>query len=192
MPAGRATGEGPGARPMRRVAIFGNAGGGKSTLARKLAALTGLPLFVLDKMQWRAGGAPVPHEDYLRAHAAAIAEDAWIIDGYGTTATAWQRFERADTLIHIDLPLAVHAWWVTKRLAGGLFVAPAGWPKGSLLWRSSLASYRVLGACHRHLTPRYRTLITDSAASKRVHRLRSKWEIAAFVKSIERETVAAR
>ena len=29
---------------MRRVAVFGNAGGGKSTLARRLAALTGLPL----------------------------------------------------------------------------------------------------------------------------------------------------
>jgi adenylate kinase family enzyme len=29
---------------MKRVAIFGNAGGGKSTLARELAAITGLPL----------------------------------------------------------------------------------------------------------------------------------------------------
>lgn len=29
---------------MNRVAVFGNAGGGKSTLARKLSELTGLPL----------------------------------------------------------------------------------------------------------------------------------------------------
>jgi adenylate kinase family enzyme len=40
---------------MRRVAIFGNAGGGKSTLARCLAELTHLPLYVVDMMQFRAG-----------------------------------------------------------------------------------------------------------------------------------------
>ena len=33
---------------MKRVAVFGNAGGGKSTLARKLAELTQLPLYVVD------------------------------------------------------------------------------------------------------------------------------------------------
>jgi adenylate kinase family enzyme len=37
---------------MRRVAIFGNAGGGKSTLARRLAELTKLPLYVVDMMQF--------------------------------------------------------------------------------------------------------------------------------------------
>ena len=35
---------------MKRVAVFGNAGGGKSTLARRLAELTELPLYVLDTM----------------------------------------------------------------------------------------------------------------------------------------------
>jgi hypothetical protein len=39
---------------MKRVAIFGNAGGGKSTLARELAAITGLPLHVIDKIRFRA------------------------------------------------------------------------------------------------------------------------------------------
>lgn len=173
---------------VRRVAIFGNAGGGKSTLARRLAALTGLPLHVVDKMQWRDGdAAPIPHEDYLRAHTALIAQDAWIIDGFGTTETAWERFARADTLIHIDLPLAVHAWWVTKRLLSGLFVAPKGWPQGSPLWRSSLASYRVLGGCHRELTPRYRELVRENAAAKRVHHLRSRLAIAAFLEAMQRE-----
>ncbi len=38
---------------MRKVAVFGNAGGGKSTLARQLAQLTQLPLYPLDTIQYR-------------------------------------------------------------------------------------------------------------------------------------------
>lgn len=55
--------------PMKRVAVFGNTGGGKSTLAKRLAGLTRLPLYPLDLIQYRAGGDPVPDEEYLKAHA---------------------------------------------------------------------------------------------------------------------------
>jgi len=48
---------------VRRVAVFGNAGGGKSTLARRLAQLTGLPLHVVDMIQFRPGGAAVPDHE---------------------------------------------------------------------------------------------------------------------------------
>ena len=101
---------------MRRVAVFGNAGGGKSTLARQLAAITGLPLYVVDKLQWQDGGAPVPHDVYLNLHRDLLAKEVWIIDGYGDTATVLERCSVADTLIHVDLPLPIHYWWVTKRL----------------------------------------------------------------------------
>ena len=41
---------------MRKVAVFGNAGGGKSTLARQLAEVTRLPLYPLDTIQYKPGG----------------------------------------------------------------------------------------------------------------------------------------
>src|SRR5204863_4830702 len=41
---------------MKRVAIFGNAGAGKSTLAWRLAGLTQLPLYPLDLIQFIGGG----------------------------------------------------------------------------------------------------------------------------------------
>lgn len=77
---------------MKKVAVFGNTGGGKSTLARRLAELTSLPLYVVDMMQFEAGGTEVPHEEFLRAHAELLRRDEWIIDGFGTEATAWERF----------------------------------------------------------------------------------------------------
>ena len=101
---------------MKKVAVFGNTGDGKSTLARKLAEVTGLPLYPLDLIQYRVGGQEVPREEYLRAHAELLTRDAWIIDGYGCRTSAWERFACADTLIHVDLPLFTHFRWVTKRL----------------------------------------------------------------------------
>ncbi|MCA0431980.1 MAG: adenylate kinase [Proteobacteria bacterium] len=124
-------------------------------------------------MQFRPGGEPIPHAEYLAAHAALIGTERWIIDGFGTEETLWQRFAAADTLIHVDLPLAQHYWWVTKRLAKGLFADPPGWPEGSPLWSGSLQSYRVISACHREMTPKYRALAARDDGSQQLHRLRS-------------------
>ena len=79
-------------REVKRVAVFGNAGGGKSTLARKLAELTQLPLYVVDMMQFRPGGAAVPHDEFMKAHAEVLQRESWIIDGYGSVKLAWERF----------------------------------------------------------------------------------------------------
>lgn len=176
---------------MKRVAVFGNTGGGKSTLAKRLADLTRLPLYPLDMIQFRAGGGEVPHQEYLKAHADLLRQDEWIIDGFGSVASAWERFSKADTLVYIDLPLATHHWWVTKRLIKGLFAAPEGWPENSPMWRSTINSYKVIWRCHRRLTPRYRQLVADVAASKRVHHLTSPAAITAFLNAIERECVSA-
>lgn len=172
---------------MKRVAVFGNAGGGKSTLARQLAALTRLPLHTIDVMQFRPGGVAVPRDEFMRAHADLLRKDEWIIDGFGSVALAWERFERADTLVHVDLPLATHHWLVTKRLIKGLFATPPGWPEGSPVWESSMQSYKVLWRCHRGLTPKYRQFVAEAAATKRVHRLRSLGEVRAFVEAVGRE-----
>ena len=167
--------------------MFGNAGGGKSTLARRLAAITGLPLMVVDMMRFRPGGAAVPHEEYVRAHAQLMSGDRWIIDGFESMTLAWERFAAADTLVHVDLPLPTHFLGVTTRLLKGLFVGPEGWPEGSPVLSSSLDSYRVLWPCHRTLTPKYRAYVAEVAREKRVYRLRSSRDIQQFLKSIERE-----
>lgn len=172
---------------MKRVAVFGNAGGGKSTIARRLAELTGLPLYVVDMLQFKAGGIKVPQEEFLQAHADVLRRDTWIIDGYGGTALAWERFAAADTLVYVDLPLLIHYTWVTKRLIKGLFADPKGWPTDSPLWGSTLSSYRVIPLCHRHLTPKYRQLIAEVAATKRVHHLRSAAQIHSFLEAVREE-----
>jgi adenylate kinase family enzyme len=169
---------------MKRVAVFGNSGAGKSTLARRLAELTGLPLYPLDLIQFKPGGDPVPHDEYLKVHADILGRAAWIIDGFGCTPSAWQRFAAADTLIYPDLPMLRQRWWVTKRFLKGLFANPEGWPDNSPLWSSTLQCYRTLNLCERHMAPRYRQLVIDAAASKQVHHLRSPRQIRRFLDAV--------
>jgi hypothetical protein len=175
---------------MKRVAVFGNAGGGKSTLARQLAEITGLPLYVVDMLQFEEGGAGIPHDEYLELHQALLGQDTWIIDGYGDAVTVWERFARADTLVYVDLPLPVHYWRVTKRLIKGLLVDPSGWPKDSPLWSSTLSSYKVIPLCHRYMTPKYRQFVADMANSKSVHHLKSPGEMTAFLDAVRNDVAS--
>lgn len=108
---------------MKKVAVFGNAGGGKSTLSQRLAEITGLPLYILDKIQYQTGGAAISPEAYQRIHQEILASDRWIIDGFGCMKTLWPRLDEADSLVYVDLPLFVHFWWVTKRLITG-YITP--------------------------------------------------------------------
>ncbi len=172
---------------MKKVAVFGNAGGGKSTLSKRLSAIAGLPLYILDKIQYRPGGAEVPQEEYKRVHQEILDTERWIIDGFGCMETLWLRLERADTLVFVDLPLFIHFWWVTKRLIVGHFKPPEGWPENSPILQSSLSSYRVLWLCRKYLTPRYREYIKQVQSTKSVYHIRSTQEIAQFIELIENQ-----
>jgi adenylate kinase family enzyme len=177
---------------MKKVAVFGNAGGGKSTLSRRLADITGLPLYIIDIIQFPNGmfspgeinGGKVSPEAYLKLHTEIIGRERWIIDGYGGTSSAWERFAAADTLVYVDLPIMSHYWGVTTRFAKGLFKNPTGWPENSPIWESTWEGYRVIRLCHRHLTPKYRHLVDEMATTKRVHHLRSRREVHAFVSAV--------
>lgn len=88
---------------MNRVAVLGPGGAGKSELSRKLSARTGLPLVYLDRLYWRPGWKPAPRDEFRRALDEAVAGERWIVDGNFLSAGD-ARFERADTVVFLDLP----------------------------------------------------------------------------------------
>ena len=172
---------------MKKVAVFGNAGGGKSTLSKGLAEITDLPLIVLDLVQYKAGGDKIPDEEYQTAHEEILQQDSWIIDGFGSLDTVWKRLEAADTLVYIDLPVLQHYFWVTKRFIKGFLVAPEGYPQNSPLVRSTLNSYYTVWLCHNKLTPKYREYVKKAQATKQVFHLQSTKDLKAFWRSLERK-----
>src|SRR3954469_2290096 len=100
---------------MARILIIGNAGGGKSVLARKIAAKRDLPYREIDTIVWRPGWEAFSQDEYEAAHAKLIAEEDWVLDGVGWTESLPARFDRATEIILIDMPLWMHFWLAAER-----------------------------------------------------------------------------
>jgi hypothetical protein len=115
---------------MPRIVIIGNAGGGKSTLARKLAMARGLQPIEIDRLLWQDGWKLTPTDIYMRQHDDIIASDDWVMDGLGQQTSIPSRITRATEVILIDMPLWMHFWLAAERqiawAAGNLEHAPGG------------------------------------------------------------------
>jgi len=91
---------------MQRVVILGRAASGKSTLARRLGAITRLPVMELDKLFWRPGLLPTPREAWSAAQERLAGQEQWIMDGdLGPYDAVQVRLRRADTVILLDFSL---------------------------------------------------------------------------------------
>jgi adenylate kinase family enzyme len=86
---------------MQRVLVLGSSGSGKSTFARKLGTITGLPIVHIDHLFWEPGWVEAPKAVYLDRLRRALAEDEWIIDG-NNPSTLDLRVPRADRIILLD------------------------------------------------------------------------------------------
>ncbi|WP_428036174.1 adenylate kinase [Amphritea sp.] len=166
---------------MKKVAVFGKPGSGKSTLSRELASVTGIPLYPLDSMVYQKSGERVEPKLFDEAHEKVLSSDCWIIDGFGPLESFNKRLELADTFIYIDLPYLTSYWFVTKRLLKGLFVKPEGWPAGSSVFKGTLASYKVLKLCPAFWNESFMARLEKLSADKTLYVIRSVDELNCFV-----------
>ena len=91
---------------MKKVIIIGSPGAGKSTFARKLRDVTGLPLYHLDLIWHRPDRTNVTRDEFDARLYEIMARDEWIIDGnYSRTIEA--RLKCCDTVFLLDFPLDV-------------------------------------------------------------------------------------
>jgi adenylate kinase family enzyme len=102
---------------MRRVVVFGTTGSGKSWLAERLAERARLRLIELDKLNWGPNWVPAPIELLRHRVEREIRDGDWIVVGnYDSVRDLTWR--AADTLIWLDLPIALVIWrlfWRTLR-----------------------------------------------------------------------------
>lgn len=165
---------------MTRVAVIGNAGGGKSTLARQLARSKGLAYHAVDRVQWLPGWRPASASAVRAAQDEWFAAPTWIIDGFGPWDEIERRFADADTIIFIDLPLWRHMWWAAKRQMACLFRPRSDGPEGCPMLPMTRRLFQMMWRIHRDIRPRLMDLVNRHGAGRDVFHIRSVRELDAF------------
>lgn len=171
---------------MRRIAIIGNAGGGKTTLARRLGDRLQVPVYQVDLLQWRPGWVRAPAEIIAATHERWLAQPAWVIDGWGSMPALAQRFERSDTIILVDFPLATHYWWAIKRQVRATLRPGGDWPPpGCSAWPVTGRLLRLMWQVHTEMRPPLLKLLDAFRERRQVLTLHSPAELRRFVEVIE-------
>jgi hypothetical protein len=169
---------------MRRIAIIGNAGGGKSTLARQLGAALAIPVHEIDLLQWKPGWIPASVEEIEHVHDRWLTSPAWIIEGWGSWDAIAARFSVADTIIVADFPLTLHYWWAIKRQVICVFRSDPAWPPPGcralpVTWRLIEMIWQI----HWTMRPQLLALAAHYCAHAHVVHIRSPHELHGFIRN---------
>jgi adenylate kinase family enzyme len=173
---------------VQRVLVLGSSGAGKSTFARKLGAITALPVVHIDQLFWEPGWVPASRSVYLDRLANALARDRWIIEG-NNPSTLDLRVPRADRIILLERSRLVCLTRIGKRIATSYGkvrpdMAPGcpekfDWEFLKYVWNYPSKHWReTLAAIDRH------------AALERAATLKSDAESAAFLEALRIERAA--
>jgi adenylate kinase family enzyme len=167
---------------MNRVMIIGNGGGGKTTLAYRLAERYALPLTEIDTLQFQPGWTRTDEHTLRQAIAAVHRSERWLIDGFGPWNQIEERAQLADTIIFVDHPIWVHFWWACERqIAAALGEQRLGGPPGCDLREVTRQMFETLWRVHETLRPKLVELVEAHQATKTVVWIRSPEELDAFI-----------
>lgn len=92
---------------MRRISVQGVSGSGKSTFACALAERLGVPCVELDAIVHGPNWVDRSAEEVRDAIRPLLAQDAWVMDGRYRNLLGDSVFERADTVVWLDLPIRI-------------------------------------------------------------------------------------
>ena len=90
---------------MKRAIVIGSPGAGKSTFARRLRDVTGLPLYYLDLIWHLPDRTNISREEFDARLRQILEKDEWIIDG-NYSRTIEPRLAACDTAFLLDGRLA--------------------------------------------------------------------------------------
>ncbi len=172
---------------MKRVLIIGCCGAGKSTLAKKLGEITGLPVVHLDYHFWRPGWVQTPDDEWPAVIDGLLKGENWIMDGNFAGSLA-VRLEGADTVIYLDFKRYICVWRCLKRF---------------LLWRGTQRPDLGPGCpekmdwkfllwvwnFRRDIKPEVEKILSQSSVHATVITLRSDREVLEFSKRVKAEQI---
>ncbi len=123
-----------------RIVVVGTSGAGKTTLARRIAALLMLPHIELDAINWQSGWRDLTRhdpEEFVRRVNEAIEAEAWVVDGnYGPVRD--RVWHRATHLVWLDYERPVIMARVISRTLFRAVMRTELWAGNRERWRQIL------------------------------------------------------
>jgi adenylate kinase family enzyme len=129
---------------LRRVAVVGNTGSGKTTVARTLAARLGVPHVELDALNWRPGWEMASAEEFRAEVDEATRGEGWVVDGNYFGRLGESVLAHADLVVWLDPPLRTILARLTRRTVDRIRSGEEMWGtnretfRGAFLSRNSL------------------------------------------------------
>ncbi len=166
---------------FQRVIVIGMSGSGKSTFAAELARVLGCTHVELDALFWKPGWKEADQSEFLALVEAATAPSQWVVCGNYWNRLRTLLWDRADTVVWLDLPMRVTQRRVVLRTIRRALTREHLWGTNrerlSNLW-SADALWRFNRARRDEFTHRYEQAMTDPRWSHlSFHRLRSGREV---------------
>ncbi len=173
---------------MRRVAVIGTTGSGKTTLARRLSTRLGIPLVEEDALAWGPNWTEAPRDVLRQRLADALTGEAWVVDG-NMFSLGHPNLQRADTAVWLDLPLSTILLRLVWRSFRRVATREELWSGNRERWRIAFFSRESLLwyalRTYRKRRRAYAALFTQAEyAHLTVVRLRSQRKARAWVSGI--------
>ena len=174
---------------MKRIAIVGSGGAGKSTLSCKLSEILKIPVYHLDIFFWKPGWEMTDMIQWHEINEELINKDYWIIDG-NFKSTMAERIKASDMIIFLDISrirCLVNAWkrffkYMNKRradLAQGCFE------------KIDFQYYKWIWGYRKRSKPYTMQYINTYGKGKETFILKSGKEIKIFIENLEKNSAFA-
>ncbi len=173
---------------MRRISVVGTSGSGKTILAQRISEQLDITHIELDSIHHLPGWTPMGENAFRAAVAERLAGESWVVDGNYHSKLGGLVWQRADTVIWLDLPRPVVMAQLVRRTAIRALTRRELWNGNREQWRDvlSLDPQRSIltFAWKAHSNNKTRLIAAQSDpawADLAFVRLRSRAQIAGFL-----------
>ena len=119
---------------LKRIAVIGTCGAGKTSFARAVSELLNIPHIELDQLHWSENWVEVSDELFRQRVAGKIAQESWISDGNYSCVRdlVWGR---VDTIIWLDYSFSLVMQRLLARTLGRIIHGTKIWHGNQETWQ---------------------------------------------------------